>query len=81
MMYVMRRRKPEPTLLLTQGIFNLPRNLGMVWEELAFDDHASYLYTAGKWTTLVCWIENEMSMESLCIATFYCFWGPVPVWL
>ena len=40
MMYVMRRRKPEPTLLPTQWIFNLPHHIGMVWEELAFDDAA-----------------------------------------
>ena len=30
MMYEMRRRKPEPTLLLTQGTFNLPHHTGMV---------------------------------------------------
>ena len=30
MMPEMRRRKPEPTLLLTQGIFNPPRHTGMV---------------------------------------------------
>ena len=30
MMYEMRRRKPVPTLLLTQGIFNLPHHIGMV---------------------------------------------------
>ena len=24
------RRKPEPTFLLTQGIFNLPHHIGMV---------------------------------------------------
>ena len=41
-MYEMRRRKPEPTLLLTQGIFNLPHHIGMVREELAFDDGVSY---------------------------------------
>ena len=29
MIYEM-RRKPEPTLLLTQGIFNLPHHIGMV---------------------------------------------------
>ena len=39
----MRRRNPEPTLLQTQTIFNLPDNTGMVWEELAFDDAISYL--------------------------------------
>ena len=31
-------------LLLTQGIFNFPPHVGMVWEELAFDD--TELYTA-----------------------------------
>ena len=30
MMYEMRRRKPEPRLLLTQGMFNLPDDIGMV---------------------------------------------------
>ena len=30
MLYEMRRRKPKPTLLLIQGIFNLPHNIGMV---------------------------------------------------
>ena len=42
MMCEIRRRKPEPTLLLTQGIVNLPHDIGMVWEELAFDDTVSY---------------------------------------
>ena len=41
MMYEM-RKKPEPTLLPTQGIFNLPNYIDMVWEELAFDDAVSY---------------------------------------
>ena len=41
MMYEM-RRKPEPTLVPTQGIFNLPDHIGMVWEELVFDDDVSY---------------------------------------
>ena len=30
MYYEMRRRKPEPTLLQTRGIFNLSRHIGMV---------------------------------------------------
>ena len=42
MLYEMRRRKPDPTLLLTHGIFNLVHHIGMVWEELAFDDAVSY---------------------------------------
>ena len=42
MMYEMRRRKPEPTLLPTQGIFTIPHHIGMVWEELAFGDTVSY---------------------------------------
>ena len=48
MMYEMRRRKLEPTLFLTQGIDNLPHHIGMVREELAFDDAVN---TAGKWIT------------------------------
>ena len=30
MMDEMRRKKPEPTLLPAQGIFNLPHHIGMV---------------------------------------------------
>ena len=41
-MYDMRRRKSEPTFLLTQWIFNLPHHIGMIREELAFDDALSY---------------------------------------
>ena len=41
-MYEMRRRKPETTLLPTQVKFNLQHHMGMVWEELAFDDAVSY---------------------------------------
>ena len=42
MMYESRRRKSKPTLLLTQGIFNLPHHIGKVWQELAFVDAVSY---------------------------------------
>ena len=38
MMYDMRRRKPKPTISLTQGIFNVPHHTDMAWEKLAFDD-------------------------------------------
>ena len=38
MIYEMRRIKPEATLIQTQGIFNLPCHIGMVWQELASDD-------------------------------------------
>ena len=38
MVYEMRRRKPGARLLPIQGIFNLPYHIGMVFEELAFDD-------------------------------------------
>ena len=41
-MYQIRRRKPEPTLLQTQGLFNVPQHIGMVREKLAFDDAVSY---------------------------------------
>ena len=47
MMYEMRSWKPEHTLLQTQGIFNLPHHIGMVWEELASDN--TNLYMARKW--------------------------------
>ena len=43
MMYEMRRRKPERTLRLTQGLFNLPLHIGMEWQELVFDDAVSYI--------------------------------------
>ena len=43
----MRMRKLEPTLLPTQGSFNLPHHISMAWEELAFDD--TRLYIMGKW--------------------------------
>ena len=42
MMCEMKRKKPEHTLLPTQGIFKLPHHIGMVLEELAFDNAASY---------------------------------------
>ena len=42
MMYAMRRIKPEPKPLLTQGIFSFPHDIGMVREELAFVDDVSY---------------------------------------
>ena len=42
MMNEMSRRKPESTLLPTEGLFNLPHHIGMVWEELAFDNTISF---------------------------------------
>ena len=42
MMHEMRRKKSEPRLLLTQGIFNLPHHIGKVGEDLAFDEAVSY---------------------------------------
>ena len=42
MMYEMKKRKPKPTFLPIQGIFNLPDHIGMVWDKLAFDDAVSY---------------------------------------
>ena len=43
-MHEMKRRKPKPTLLLTQGIFSLPHYIAMVLEELAFDNAVSYTH-------------------------------------
>ena len=42
MMYEMRRINTDPTLLPTQGIFNLRHHISMVLEELPFDDVVSY---------------------------------------
>ena len=42
MMHEMRMRKAKPTLFPTQWIFYLPHHIGMVREELAFKDAASY---------------------------------------
>ena len=41
-MFEMKRRKLEPLLLPTQGVFNLPHHIGIAWEELAFDDTIRY---------------------------------------
>ena len=41
MMYEMRRRNPGPT----QGIFNLPHHVGMIWE--AFDDAVEIQISGG----------------------------------
>ena len=38
MMHKVGRRKPEPTLLLSQGIFNFPHHIYMVADELVIDD-------------------------------------------
>ena len=45
--YGMRRRKPMPTLLPTQWIFNLSHHIGIVSRELAFDDTESYTWWGG----------------------------------
>ena len=42
MIYEMRRRQPKPTLLPTQGIFNIPHHIDMASEELAFNDAVGY---------------------------------------
>ena len=41
-MHEMIRTNPEPTLLPTEEIFNLPHHIGMLREELAFDAAVSY---------------------------------------
>ena len=48
MIHETKRKKPENILLATQGIFNLPYNIDMVWEELAFDDAGSYTQQANR---------------------------------
>ena len=65
MMYEIRRRKPEPTLLPTQGIFNLPHHVGMVWEELAPDDAVSYTQKEMGCSTAKCYSSDWHSYPSL----------------
>ena len=36
------KEKARAYTFTTQGIFNLPHHIGMVWQELAFDDAVSY---------------------------------------
>ena len=48
MIYVISREKADPTPLPTQGIFNLWHQIGMGWEELAFDDAVSYMHSVEK---------------------------------
>ena len=50
-MYEMKRRKPEHTLLPTEGIFNRPYYIGMVREELAFDGTVSYTQQRNDYST------------------------------
>ena len=54
----MRRWKPEPTLLPTQEIVNLPHHIGIVREELAFDGAISYT----QWGE---WIAAELNVMSV----------------
>ena len=48
------KKKPKPTHLLTQGIFIFRDHIGMVREELVFDDAASYTQLA-KWIAAQLW--------------------------
>ena len=48
MVYEIRGRKPEPTLLSIQGIINLLHNIGIVKERVAFDDAVWYTQW-GEW--------------------------------
>ena len=72
MMYEM-MRKPKPTLLptLTQGIFNLPHHIGMVWQKLAFDDTVSYTqWQTSKLAEVMAWrIESPNFRLGVCLRT------------
>ena len=53
MMPEMRRRKPEPTLLQTKDI---PQHIGLVREELAFDDAVIHTQQSKpKWAEVMAW--------------------------
>ena len=57
-MYEMRRRKPEPKLVSTQGAFNLAHHISMVCKELAFDKAISY-------TQQVTWIPAQLNVKAV----------------
>ena len=59
------RGKPKPTPLLTQGIFNLPHHIGMVWEELAFDYATSYIQWSMDCSTAICYSHDRDSYPCL----------------
>ena len=71
MMREMRRRKPEPTLLPTQGVFNLTHHTGMVCEELAFDDTASYTQWGNGLQHRYKWVCDSISG---CVRVQTCVW-------
>ena len=57
------RRKPEPSLLPTQGTFNHPHNIVMIWDELAFGDTVSYTQQGHGWyfcSTATCYGGDRM---------------------
>ena len=62
-------RKPNPTLLLTQGIINLPHHVDMVWGQLAFDDTVSYTqwwkYKLAEVMAIVAYFSSKMSVNCL----------------
>ena len=64
MKYETRRRKPEPTDLLTQGIFSLPHLISMIWEELAFDDTVSHTQR-GEWITAQLYVIAMIRIHTL----------------
>ena len=57
------RRNPEPTRLLTQGIFNLLHHKGMVWEQLAFDDVSYTQWWKSKLAEAMSWGIKPPTLE------------------
>ena len=44
MLYEMRRRKADPTVIPTHEILNLPHHMGVMKAELAIDDAVGYVH-------------------------------------
>ena len=65
MMYQMRRRKAEPTILLTQKIFNLTHQIGMEREERC------KLYTARKWIAAQLYVIAVTGIRTLALRVTY----------
>ena len=53
-------RRPEPTILLNKGIFNLPPYIGIVWEELAIANAVGFTQQwKSKLAEVMAWVSNH----------------------
>ena len=67
MMYEMRKGKPDPTLLLTQGIFNLPHHIGR------YERTWPLIYIWFCW----CYLDTDATLEHLSPHRRECWSNPI----